>query len=188
MKTRLLTILAVVILVHGTAQLARAALVDSNSIIEDNIEYYIQVDKSIYDLGESVEILYRVTNLGEDPVILGISKRSPYCYEFFITDENNDHVWKWPWGLPIESGNFYLGPYASREHQVVWDMMNDNGTWFETDDYPVGPGIYEISGGLFNIPTPPLSVTIQIIPEPATIVFLAVGMIGLVLRKQGCEK
>jgi hypothetical protein len=68
-------------------------------------------------------------------------------------------------------------------------MINDNGTPLVViDDYPVGPGIYEISGGLFNIPTPHVSVYIQIIPEPATIVLLGVGMIGVILRRQGCEK
>ena len=36
--------------------------VNSNSIIKDNIEYYIQTDKSVYKLGEKVEMLYRVTN------------------------------------------------------------------------------------------------------------------------------
>jgi len=181
MKTKSLAILAMVILVHGAAQLARAALVDSNSIIEDNIEYYIQADKSIYNLGESVEILYRVTNLGEDPVILGISKRSPYCYEFFITDENNNHVWKWPWDVPISSANFSLGPYESREYQFAWNMINDNGTLGNGDDYTVSPGTYEISGGLFITPPKPnLSVLIQIIPEPATIALLGVG--GFILR------
>ena len=181
MKTRLFTILAI-IMALGTAQLAKAALVDSNSIIENNIEYYIQTDKSVYNLGESVEILYRVTNLGEDTVILGVSKRSPYCYEFVITDEDNDHVWKWPWGVPIDSGNFSLGPYESREYQFAWNMINDNGTPGNGDDYTVSPGTYEISGGLFITPPKPnLSVFIQIIPEPATIALLGAGC--LILRQ-----
>jgi len=34
--------------------------VNSNSITQNNIEYYMQTDKSVYDLGENVEMLYRV--------------------------------------------------------------------------------------------------------------------------------
>jgi hypothetical protein len=55
-----------VVLVLGTAQVAKANLVNSNSIIQDGIEYYIQTDKFVYDLGENVEILYRVTNLRDE--------------------------------------------------------------------------------------------------------------------------
>jgi hypothetical protein len=44
------------------------ATVNSNSIIQDDIEYYIQTDKSVYNLGEDVEMLYRVTNLRSEDV------------------------------------------------------------------------------------------------------------------------
>ena len=36
----------------GNASVARA--VNSNSIVQDDIEYYMQTDKSVYDLGEDV--------------------------------------------------------------------------------------------------------------------------------------
>jgi hypothetical protein len=45
-----------------------SATVNSNSIIQDDIEYYIQTDKSVYNLGEDVEMLYRVTNLRSEDV------------------------------------------------------------------------------------------------------------------------
>ncbi|MCX5637494.1 MAG: hypothetical protein NTX52_07355 [Planctomycetota bacterium] len=53
MKTKIMGIVTVV-LVLGTVRLAKATLVNSNSIIEDGIEYYIQTDKSVYELGEGV--------------------------------------------------------------------------------------------------------------------------------------
>jgi len=49
----------------------RTTLVDSNSIVEYGIEYYIQTDKSVYNLGESVEMLYRVTNVTDGNVKIG---------------------------------------------------------------------------------------------------------------------
>ncbi len=51
-----------------TERSAKANLVNSNSIVEDDIEYYMQTDKDVYDLGENVEMLYRVTNLGSEDV------------------------------------------------------------------------------------------------------------------------
>ena len=35
-----------------TERSAKANLVNSNSIVEDDIEYYMQTDKDVYDLGE----------------------------------------------------------------------------------------------------------------------------------------
>jgi hypothetical protein len=45
-----------------------AAEIVSNSMIVDDIEYYMQADDSIYDLSEDVEMLYRVTNLSSEEV------------------------------------------------------------------------------------------------------------------------
>ncbi len=45
---------------------AKATLINSNTVVEDEIEYYVQTDKSVYDLGEDVEILYRITNSGTE--------------------------------------------------------------------------------------------------------------------------
>jgi len=44
---------------------ARGSCVDSNSVVQDGIEYYMQTDKSVYSLGENVKMLYRVTNLSD---------------------------------------------------------------------------------------------------------------------------
>jgi hypothetical protein len=51
------------VIVLSCAGMAGATLVNSNSIVQDDIEYYIQTNKAVYDLGENVEMLYRVTNL-----------------------------------------------------------------------------------------------------------------------------
>ena len=52
---------------------AKATLVNSNSIVQDGIEYYTQTDKAVYDLGENVEMLYRVANLSEDDIYFTFS-------------------------------------------------------------------------------------------------------------------
>ncbi len=53
---------------------------------------------------------------------------------------------------PIPPVEFLLDAYESKEYQITWDMMNDNGTAGEEDDFPVGPGIYNITGELHTGP------------------------------------
>ncbi len=65
MKRAIIVIAAVV--AGAGAREARAVPmpVGSNFVVQDGIEYYMQTDKSVYDLGEDVEMSYRVTNQRE---------------------------------------------------------------------------------------------------------------------------
>ena len=56
MKPRMAIRIMAVVLVLAFAGMAGATIVNPNSIIIDEIEYYVQTDKSVYDLGENVEI------------------------------------------------------------------------------------------------------------------------------------
>jgi len=175
-----------VVLVLGTAQFARATLVDSNSIVKDGVEYYLQTDEFVYDLGEDVVMLYRVTNLTENSVDIGkvveLSEQS--WYYFVVTDEENNEVWHRPWSIPIRGPQmFRLQPYESIEYEKIWDMETN-------DDFPVGPGRYNIMGEILLLygdqdKRVPVSVSIEIIPEPTTLALLGIGFIGMILRKKG---
>jgi hypothetical protein len=83
---------------------AKATLVDSNSIVEDGIEYYIQTDKAVYDLGGNVEILYRVTNVSTDPIDIGMVLRGPWV-DFFVTADDNTDIWQYVRIPPMWLGN-----------------------------------------------------------------------------------
>jgi len=123
---------------------------NSNSVINNGIKYYMQTDKSVYQLGEEVEMLYRVTNLTPNPVDVGYILNCEDAWtHFMVTDDDESDIWQFfrvipPCGYTM----FSLAPYESRECQRVWDMTNDNGTLEPDDDFPVGPGLYNIAGEL----------------------------------------
>jgi len=165
---------------------ARANLVNPNSVVQDGIEYYLQTDKAVYNLGENVEMLYRVTNVSENPVDIGMVLMGPWC-DFFVTDDDDTDIWQWMRVIPPSGWEMlHLDPYESKQLQTTWDMISDNGTFSNhDDDYPVGPGSYNIMGELIltgAYERVPVSVGIEIIPEPATLLLLGLG--GLLLRKR----
>jgi hypothetical protein len=127
---------------------------DRYCIVEDDVKYCIRTDKSVYHLGETVGIFYSITNTGSEPVSLGSAPIPPYCYRFVIVDENGEHVWLWSWIMPPipppPLGEFILDAYESKEHEIGWDIINDNGTALTGDDFPAGPGEYKITGELLT--------------------------------------
>ncbi len=122
--------------------------VNSNSLVKDAIKYYIQTDKHVYHLGEQVQMLYRVTNLTENPVDVGqiLCGGAPH---FAITDEDSTDIWQYfrvipPCGYKV----LHLEPYEHKDFEKVWNMVNDNGTLSPHDDYPATHGKYKITGEL----------------------------------------
>jgi len=165
---------------------AKANLVNSNSVFQDGIEYYLQTDKAVYDLGEDVETLYRVTNLRDEtwsvtafiPVMVIIVEERE--------GENFNEIW------PCEQYTvalypFHLGPNAYADISVIWPQIDTKGTWEIEDDTQVSPGIYRISGSFHSCSAldSRVAVDITIIPEPSSLV-LFVG--GLLIVKYFNEK
>ena len=157
---------------------ARATLVDSNSIIRDGIEYYIQTDKSVYNLGEDVEMLYRVTNLRDENVTFSFC-HSPE-WNFWIEREGQG-VWRAVNGWYAMGSRFTLSPGESKEFPTykptyIWDMRDSENNLVDIGEYNVIGGL---DGGKGEYDSTAVSVHIKIVPEPTMI--LLFGLCGLLL-------
>jgi len=169
------------------AGFAKANLIDSNSIIQDGIEYYIQTDRSVYDLGEDVEILYRITNLTDGVwQVDGLAPIEDILVEL-KDGENLTEVWSLSLLYPPFPGPgvLRLQPYESREISVTWPQIDLNGTIETEDDTQVPPGTYRISevvNGVNHGVEPPVeintrvAVDITIVPEPGSLILFVVGL------------
>lgn len=163
----------------GGGREAKATL-NSNSIIKDNIEYYMQTDKAVYDLGENVEMLYRVTNLGSENITFNFDDQVQYC---FLVKDNGNTIWDTPKaGFPGGS-IFVLQPNNFKEYSKDWNMLNNQGS-------SIRPGTYYVTGSLHPVfliqedKYAPVSVQVEIIPEPATLGLVGLGLAGLYLNRK----
>lgn len=139
---------------------------NANSIVKDDIEYYIETDKAVYDMRENVQMLYRVTNVGEENVqfIFTYGPLDNTCD--WMVDEDELRIWD-NLGRPGTAVMTYLAlePSQSYEYTHTWDMTDKNGD-------SISSGNYTVTGVLGYPPSyeryVPVSVFINIIQEPKT--------------------
>ncbi|MBW8000596.1 MAG: hypothetical protein FVQ80_01060 [Planctomycetes bacterium] len=153
MKTKLLLIVIVLTL---ASPLVNAAIV-SNSIIVNDIEYYIQTDKAVYTLGEDVEMLFRATNLKEEDTII-------YCYQSpeinFFVQQDDLTVWLLNHFFLAHSPGIEIPASESKQWAWTWDKKDDIG-------HPLGVGTYNVFGIMYaSSGDIDVGVEIAIVPEP----------------------
>ena len=149
---------------------------NSNSIVIDNIEYYIQTDKSTYNLGDDIKMLYRITNLSGNDV-------SIRCYHIppinLLVRKNNLNIWS--------KYKSFLGTFTSINISDG-DFIDNTFTWdmYDYNDNLIEPGIYDIVGITYNVPPEiEVAVPITVIPEPITLVLLTTGSLVFIRKKRG---
>ena len=160
---------------------ANATLVNWNAIEVNDVEYYVQTDKSAYLLGEDVEMLYRITNLGQESITYTL-RWSPVWN--FWAETGGQCIWTGMYyklgivtSLTLDAGESVEFPEYNPP--FTWDLRDD-------DDILVQPGQYFIIGGLDhlqgNYDYTKVPVPIEVVPEPATLLLFGLG--GLMVRER----
>ena len=119
------------------------SILNINSIIKDNIEYYMQTDKKDYKLGENVEMLYRVTNLGNKEVYFGFPTNKHY---HFRVKKGVNKIWEMSTAAEDVATYFRLQHDSFKEFNEIWNLVDEYGI-------PVGPGDYQVIGELYTPPS-----------------------------------
>jgi len=113
------------------------AVVNSNSIVNDGIKYYIRTDKHAYHLGEEVQMLYRVTNLKSEDVKFVFSQSPEWN---FWVKKYGENIWKAVNGWWLMGTSFTLTPGEHKEYSHAWDMRDSEGQL-------INAGFYMVTGG-----------------------------------------
>jgi hypothetical protein len=192
----------VTLVLAGCAGEARGTLSNSSSIVEDGLEYYIELDNAVYNLGESIVILCRVTNVGDQS--LNVSELTlTYTVSFELTRPEGDILFApyyvpgiTPPPLPGFPDIVTLNPGEHTELRSDITLIASCryyrwGADGEVVDEPFTTlGQYSIiseydnswTGGGGPLTLVPDALEFVIIPEPATILLFGLG--GLLLRKR----
>jgi hypothetical protein len=179
-----ITVLAIIMCFSTSVN---AMAVNWNAIEVNDVEYYVQTDKSAYLLGEDVEMLYRITNLGQESITYTVSWNPIWN---FWAETGGQHIWTGMHSKLDEVTSLTLEPGESVEFPeynppFTWDLRNDAGDL-------VQPGEYDVIGGIDHSENyydyTKVSVQIEVIPEPATFVLFGPGLLivrPLSRRKEG---
>ena len=155
-----------------------SVLGNSNSMVIDDIEYYFELDKSIYERGENVEMLYRVTNLKDQNVTFQFS--TTLQNKFWI-DKNDSNIWEAPflgYTIPTE---FTLAPGDNKTFTYTWDMEISPGVLLDVGDYIALGGLYD-GPGYYDFTK--VGVAMEVVPEPLSITFLMFGLTGIICKRK----
>ncbi len=164
----------------GSRAKAEIILLDPNNCTD--LEYTIETDKAIYQLGEQVHVVQEYSNLGGVDISFNFNQEPGF--DMWVLKDGNVIWHQVKGGLPVVTYPT-LSAGESFKDEYIWEMINDDGN-------PVAPGEYEVWGLMLGsypakvgceYPAAP-STTITIIPEPTTLVSLLVGLGLTSMRKR----
>ena len=127
-----------IILIFSLPLILNAQYENENSIMIDNIEYYMATDQDTYVVGDSVHMKYQISNLSSSPITLCFG--SAQIYDFFVTQESTE-IWYWSFGkaFPDIIWDMTINPGDSTTAFYSWNMSDNSGN-------PILPGGYEVTG------------------------------------------
>ena len=161
--------------------------VNSNTVVQDGIEYYIETDKVVYDLGGDVEILFRITNLTDEVW----SRVSPFSIMNLVIERTGvgepELVWSGPYAGSTRPARIMLDPGESHDLAKTWPQWDNHYN-------PVFAGTYRITGAVHYVADTervdyfPVNVDFAIIPEPCSGVLFVAGTVLTFFNWKGRKK
>jgi hypothetical protein len=145
-----------IILLISIPLILNAQYENENSIIINNIEYYMAIDKYTYDFGDSVHMKYKITNLGSFPITLTFY--SSQEFDFLVT-QDSEEIWRWSCGQIFLTFVWIrtINPGDSSQALYSWDMTDNLGDL-------ISSGNYEATGFFACSYNTPVSVNFEYTP------------------------
>lgn len=173
MKRKIVKITALaVIMWFSTA--ANATTVNWNAIEVNDIEYYMQTDKAVYNLGENVEMLYKVTNLSNANVTFSFGGDPEWN---FWVEKDGENIWTAVQGWWLIGSGFTLSPNEFKEYTYEWNMQDNEEDLVNLGEYDVIGGLdggTSISSKKWEFTE--VAVPITIVPEPCSLTLFITGL------------
>jgi len=132
-----------------------------NIITADFIKYTIRIEKSVFEVGESINVDFIIKNIGFKKMDVGLSTISS-DFEISVKKEN-ELVFYWPQTVWWACSSLTLKRRESKEYSFTWDSKNNIYDSLNYGQY-VSPGIYTVTMGLMSYThrCPGVSVNINI--------------------------
>jgi len=193
---RLAFSVTIILILVGYAKETKATYVDANAV-EEGLEYYIRIDKGVYDLGENIELLHRLTNVGNET--LNVSEFGIYTLSLELTRPQGDTLFSPYFGPPfppMPPGLPYIitlnpGEYIETQWLITSGRWGADREWVEEPFSTVGQ--YSITSKYDNswldphqgpLALEPDALDFVIIPEPASIFLFVLGLASLLVCKK----
>lgn len=132
-----------------------------NIIIADFIKYTIRIEKSVFEVGESINVDFIIKNISFKKMFVGLSTISS-DFEISIK-KDNELVFRCPLIVVCSCSSLTLERGESKEYSFTWDSRNNLYDSVNYGQY-VSPGIYTVTMRLMSYThrCPGVSVNINI--------------------------
>jgi len=151
-------------LVLGFAGRAKSAIVDIN----------VATDKTTYSLGEEVVVFITAYNPNPEPVTL----TGGFYFASYIMDEVYD------WAEGRSAPQVILKVTINPGDSITWDLTHGS---YEMQEYPLTLGKHMVVGEVLAVELigdgKSAPVEFDVVPEPATILFLTLGICAMRIRR-----
>ena len=107
-----------------------------NLKVIDDIEFHVQTDKTFYNIGESVQMTFTVTNLTDEEVRIRFYQEPGFN---LLVQKDGMSIYQ----VSLPENSITLNAGESQGISNNWDMKDDDG-------YPVGPGTYHVIGEMYE--------------------------------------